>query len=200
MAKSTDFLELLIDNTARAKLLREFILHPLESFTLVEIGRRAKVGPHSVRAETEFLHKLGIVKEDKGTGIGAREKVSSFSYNEAHKHAHALSTFVHATSPVEFTAIEQTLRRVGKLGVVILSGMFMGDMQRPADLIVVGDFINEDRLEKAVRSFEPQYGREIRYVVFSTPECRYRLTIQDKIIRETLDHPHRVLIDRARIL
>src|SRR3989344_847814 len=39
-----------------------------------------------------------------------------------------------------------------------------------------------------------------REAAFSTPEFRCRLTIQDKLIRDTLDFPHLVLWDRARLL
>ena len=60
--------------------------------------------------------------------------------------------------------------------------------------------MNEKRLEKAVRSFEPKYGREIRYAVFSTPEFRYRLTIHDKLVRDTLDYPHRILLNKHDLI
>ena len=76
----------------------------------------------------------------------------------------------------------------------------MGDATRPADLIVALDTLNERRLEAAVRGLEPIFGREIRYAAFSTPEFRYRLTVQDRLIRDTLDFPHLVLLDRTRLL
>lgn len=200
MAKANDFLESLIDNPARAKILRLFLFHQKETFTSAEVARRAKVGPHSVNAETDYLRKLGIIKEEKGQGNTARQKVSYFSLNSEFKYLNPLSTFVHAVSPAQYTEVEQVLRRTGKLTVVVLSGIFTGDITRPADLIIAGDYINDERLEKAVRSFEPKYGREIRYAVFSTPEFRYRLTIKDKILRDVLDYPHRVIINKNNLI
>jgi hypothetical protein len=76
----------------------------------------------------------------------------------------------------------------------------MGDPSRPADLIIAVDSYNERRLDQAVRELEPRFGREIRYAAFSTPEFRYRLTVQDRLIRDTLDYPHLVLLDRTRLL
>ena len=76
----------------------------------------------------------------------------------------------------------------------------MGDPTRPADIIIAVDALHESRLEKAIKTLEPQFGREIRYAAFSTPEFRYRLTVQDRLIRDTLDYPHLVLLDKARLL
>jgi hypothetical protein len=101
---------------------------------------------------------------------------------------------------VRHEKIVSALRRGGRLAAVILSGCFLGDPSRPADLIVAADAFNERRLDKAVRDLEPMFGREIRYAAFSTPEFRYRLTIQDRLIRDTLDYPHLVLLDKTRML
>ena len=116
------------------------------------------------------------------------------------QHLRALSSFIHEVSPMRHEKIVTALRRGGRLAAVILSGHFLGDPSRPADLIVAADAFNERRLDQAVRHLEPMFGREIRYAAFSTPEFRYRLTIQDRLIRDTLDYPHLVLLDKTRML
>lgn len=200
MTKAHDFLEGVLGNPSRAKILRLFVLHPKETFTPAEIARRAKVGAHSVNTEVESLKKTGLLKEERGQGSSARKKISYFSLNPECKQLNAVTTFVHAVSPAQYNDVESALRRAGRMSVVLLSGVFTGDITRPADLIIVADYINDERLEKAVKSFEPKYGREVRYAVFSTPEFRYRLTIKDKILRDILDYPHRVLINRTNYL
>jgi hypothetical protein len=138
----------------------------------------------------------------RGEGKNERERArnSRWSFAPDFQYAQALSTFVHDVSPTQFRDVEKALRGSGRLTAIVLSGIFTGDLNRPADLIVVGDFVNEKRLEKAVRSFEPKYGCEIRYALFSTPEFRYRLTIHDKLIRDTLDYPHRVLLNKNKLI
>ena len=200
MTKAHDFLEGILGNPSRAKIIRLFVLHQKETFTPSEVARRAKVGAHSVNTEVESLRSLGFLREEKGQGSTARTKISYYSLNPDCKQLNAVTTFVHAVSPAQYNDVESALRRAGRMSVVLLSGVFTGDITRPADLIVVADSINDERLEKAVKSFEPKYGREIRYAVFSTPEFRYRLTIKDKILRDTLDYPHRVLINRTNLL
>ena len=132
--------------------------------------------------------------------LAGKQKVASWILDTDFKHSRALSSFVHEVSPVRHDLVMQALKRGGKLAAVILSGNFMGDPSRPADLLVAVDAVNEGRLDKAIRDLEPTFGREIRYAAFSTPEFRYRLTIQDRLIRDTLDYPHLVLLDRTRML
>jgi DNA-binding MarR family transcriptional regulator len=201
MQKPIDFLSQIFESS-RARILRLFVLYDKESFTLSEIARRAKVTPQAATAEVDALVKVGLIKEEKGEGKTARQRkyTSRYSFDEKHKHANALSAFIHEVSPERFNEVEKALRGAGRLSTIVLSGVFTGDLNRPADLIVVGDFVNEKRLEKVVRSFEPKYGREIRYALFSTPEFRYRLTIHDKLIRDTLDYPHRLLLNKNNLI
>jgi hypothetical protein len=199
--QKSDFLTNLI-GFARAKVLRLFILYEKEVFDLKELAQRASVSPRVAQSEVALLTKLGIVREELGEGKSerARKLNARWSLDPTFKHASALSAFVHEVSPAEFRDVEKALRGSGRLTAIVLSGIFTGDLNRPVDLIVVGDYVNEKRLEKAARSFEPKYGREIRYAIFSTPEFRYRLTIHDKLIRDTLDYPHRVLLNKHNLI
>jgi hypothetical protein len=199
--QKSDFLTQLID-PARAKILRLFVIYDTERFTQTEIARRTSLSPRIVAGEVSTLVAMGVVKEEKGEGKNERERkvATRYIFDEKFKYANSLSTFVHDVSPERFQDVEKALKGIGRLTAIVLSGVFIGDTQRPADLIIVGDFVNEQRLEKAVKSFEPKYGREIRYAVFSTPEFRYRLTIHDKLVRDTLDYPHRLLLNKNNLI
>lgn len=207
---ATDFLTQLIGESARAKVLRVFIFSDSKALTLAEAGKRAGVSARAAEKEIRFLEKLGVLRRDSLSimlknnpgkrATAGKQTTQAYIFDSRFKHARALSSFVHEVTPVQHEAIIDALRRGGKLAAVILSGSFMGDPSRPADLIVAADAVNERLLDKAVRDLEPQFGREIRYAAFSTPEFRYRLTIQDRLIRDTLDYPHLVLLDRTRLL
>jgi hypothetical protein len=205
-----DFLTRFIGNPARAQLLRVFMFNPTEQFTLALAAKRTKTTPATATRELKVLEKLGVVRKGKtltitlGNGtkrkVERKQKVETWTVNESFKHLRAVSAFVHEVSPVRYDSIVGALKGGGKVSTVILSGSFMGDASRPADMIVALDTVNERRLEAAIRDLEPMFGREIRYAAFTTPEFRYRLTIQDKLIRDTLDFPHLVLIDKTRLL
>ncbi len=205
-----DFLGTFIGSQPRSKILRVFIFNQTEPFTAQLAAKRAGVTVASAEKEIKTLEKIGVIKRSKTISIklangSKREvqgkgKLKTWIIDQNFKHLRAISGFVHEVSPIRFDTIVGALRRTGKVSAVILSGAFMGDESRPADLVVALDSLNERRLESVIKKLEPTFGREIRYAAFSTPEFRYRLTIQDKLIRDTLDFPHVVLLDKTRML
>ena len=206
---SEDFLAQLMDNASRARVLRVFVFSPSEPFTLAHAAKRAGISAQTAAREIKALEQLGILKEGKlaitlanktKKTLQGRQKEHVWIFDGDFKHARAISQFVHEISPVQYGNIMNALKGSGRLVAVILSGSFMGDPTRPADIIIAVDALHESRLEKAIKTLEPQFGREIRYAAFSTPEFRYRLTVQDRLIRDTLDYPHLVLLDKARLL
>lgn len=203
-----DFLATLLGNKNRARVLRVFVIGSPQAFTSAHVAKRSGANAASALREIKALEKLGIIKQTKLSIIvgEARRKVTgkqkqvAWVFNQDFKYALALSKFIHGTSPVEHKAILDALKRSGRVSIVILSGNFMGDPSRPADLLVGIDSPNHKRLEAAVRGFEPQLGREIRYALFSTSEFEYRLTVEDRLLRDILDYPHLILLDKARLL
>lgn len=209
MAKD-DFLSKIIGSPARAQMMRVFIFNPNEPFTLGSIAKRSATSLSAAKKELRALEAAGVIKRGKNMSVvlangtkrlvKGKSKMDTWELNRELRQIRALSAFVHEVSPIKYETIVGALRRTGKISAVILSGNFMGDETRPADLIVALDSVNERRLETAIRALEPTVGREIRYAAFTTPEFRYRLTIQDRLIRDTLDYPHLVLLDKTRLL
>ncbi len=190
--------------------MRVFVFNPSEVVTLATSAKRAGISGKAAARELKALEKLGLVKRGRSFSVtlanGTKRMVQGkqredlWMLNADFKHLRGVSGFIHETSPIKFDNIVGALRPGGKISAVILSGSFVGDPTRPADLIVAADPLHERKLESAIRQLEPQFGREIRFAAFSTPEFRYRLTIQDRLIRDTLDFPHLVLLDRTRLL
>lgn len=214
----TDFLSQLLGNPIRARALRVLISNKDEEMTASQVAKRSAGGVPSILRELQKLKALGIVKRIRGAVIvqkkaakkGKKKKGKAmrvvkkrmedkWALDHTFRHLRALSMFVHEVSPSHFRDVERALKGTGRLSAVILSGVFVGDPSRPTDLLIAGDALNERRLERVVRDLEPKFGREIRYTTFSTPEFRYRLSIQDRLIRDTLDFPHRILLNRTRI-
>lgn len=205
-----DFLGTFIGSQPRSKILRVFIFNQNEPFTMKLAAKRAGISATSAEKEIKALDKMGVIKKGKQLTVklanGSKKQVKraqkefTWTINQDFKHLRAISGFVHEVSPIRFDTIVGALKRTGRVSAVILSGAFMGDDSRPADLVVALDSLNERRLESTIKKLEPTFGREIRYAAFSTPEFRYRLTIQDKLIRDTLDFPHVVLLDKTRML
>ena len=210
-AMKGDFLgEFMGGNQARARLLRVFILDPERAQPLKDISKRAGISTQAAAREIRVLEKWGVVKKGKSASITlgngtvrkvhAKTKIDTWTLDPDFKYQRALSSFVHEISPMRYENVVAALKPCGRIGAIVLSGMFVGDPTRPVDILLAADELSERRLEHAIKALEPVFGRELRYAAFTLPELRYRLTIQDRLVRDTLDFPHLVLLDRTKIL
>lgn len=196
-----DFLAAFTGNANQARILRTLVFNEGERFTAKHIAKRTGMTAENAQEAFNKLKGMDIVRSVNIVQEGKKKAAEkAWFLNEEFEHLKALVRFVREISPVDYEEIVDALKRSGKLSTVVLSGSFMGDKSRPADILVAADSLNEARLETAVRQLEPMLGRELRYAAFSTPEFRYRLTVQDKLLRDTFDFPHVVLMDRAGML
>ena len=174
---------------ARLKLLRLFYFNPHLAFSFSDISERTKLTPELVRKELGVLLTSKLLRRSGGTGE------LHYSVNRHFKHYEALETFLRTTTDVTPERMLEQFRRTGTLKLVILSGYFTGTQQSTVDCLLVGD-IDEKRATKAIHSIEAELGRELRYSVLSAEDFRYRQGVYDRLVRDVLDYPHRVLIDK----
>jgi hypothetical protein len=50
-----------------------------------------------------------------------------------------------------------------------------------------------------MRRLESEIGRELRYTMLVSEDFLYRLNMNDKLVRDTFDYPHRIVFDRLNI-
>ncbi len=198
-----DFLSSFLGNQHRARIIRAFSANELDEMSVLTITKRSGVTKTIVKRELRALAGMKLLRSTKRQIENPKGKAKKseevWSLNMEHKYTRALTLFVREVSPTQFLEVERAIKGAGKVSMLVLSGLFVGDHSRPADLLIAGE-MNQRRVERAVRGLEPKFGREIRYALLTTPEFRYRLTVQDMLLRDVLDFPHRVLVDRTGIL
>jgi len=116
---------------------------------------------------------------------------SSIFFNE-------LRNLVLKAAPPSFPKIEKSLLKLGRLKLVLLTGVFLNLPDSRIDLMVVGDDINFRKLGGAIKNMEKDLGSELRYVILGTDEFKYRYEMFDRFVRDILDAPHKKIIDRLR--
>jgi hypothetical protein len=180
----------LFGSPARLKALRLFLFNQDTSFTAAGVAKRTKLSDAVVRRELADLVALDLLRK-KGLRAAARYQV-----NPKFEHLAALDTFIRETTSVRPQSILVALRKAGTHRLVALSGFFTAALEPQVDLLVVGDNLDDRALAGAVHSLEAELGREIRYAAFATADFRYRLGVYDRLLRDVLDYPHRILIDK----
>lgn len=193
MKESSDMdpLSKLFGSAARLKLLRLFLFNDDTAFTAADAAFRAKLTKDAAKKEITVLASAGII----------RKKASTKEYTASRKFPHyeALQQFVRATTTVTDADLVNTLKRAGTLRLVVLSGLFTGAIETKVDLLVVGDKLEDKPLEAAIRTLEAELGRELCFASFSTEEFRYRQGVYDRLIRDVMDYPKRVILDKIGI-
>ncbi|HVT75375.1 MAG TPA: hypothetical protein VHD69_03140 [Candidatus Paceibacterota bacterium] len=204
-----DTLSLLFGSTLRLKMLRLFLLNPEGIFDIDNLTTKMSVKARAIETETAFLKKLGLVKSSKvmkrveikkGKKLIAKKvRMSAWTLDERFKYRDALSDFLTRIHPVEHKAIVKRLERAGRIKAVVVSGIFTGQPESRLDMFVVGDNVKNSSMDRIVRGIESDMGKDIRYVVVSGPDYAYRVSMNDKLVRDVIDFPHTILLDKIGI-
>ena len=188
-----DPLAKLFGSTARVKLLRLFLFNEGDSYSSAVAAARAKLSKDAARKEINSLVAMKLLKKKAGKGA------ASFTVNPKFQHYDALKAFLRTTTGIDDENISQTLRRAGTLRLVVLSGLFTGVPESKIDILVVGDRMDERLLGTIIHTLEAELGRELRYACFSTEDFRYRVGVYDRLVRDVMDYPHRLVLDKIGI-
>lgn len=188
----TDPLPKLFGTPARVKLLRLFLFNPKQSFTTADAAVRARVPSRDAAREVKLFYSIGLIEKASRSKVARYTLDSDFKYTEVFQ-----GLLLNPTAKGE--EVTHQVRKVGAVKLVILSGIFMGEWEGRLDMLVVGERINEKKLQDRVRKFEAELGRELRYASVTTDNFYYRLNMSDKLVRDILDYPHRIALDKLNM-
>lgn len=188
----TDTLSKLFGSAARVKLLRLFLFNPRQSVTAKDAAARARVRSGEVRKELGLFVRLGLLERHPRRG-GAR-----YTLAQGSPYRQALQNLL-LNTPARAEEMYNRLRRVGGLKLIVVSGIFTGEWESSIDLLVVGDRIKERALREKIKMLEAEVGKEVRFASLSTADFLYRLNMNDRLVRDVFDYPHRIVHDRLDI-
>lgn len=90
------------------------------------------------------------------------------------------------------------LKKIGKVQLAVISGIFINKDNSRADMMVVGK-VSPKKLDKFVRDIESKIGKELNFAVMTTDEFKYRYKMFDRFVYDMLELPHRKLISKIKI-
>ncbi len=187
-------LEKLFGGAPRVKLMRLFLFNPSTHFQSSEIAERSKIASSRLRKELGFLHSMKLIKK------ASRGGRPTWFLNERFPYLLELQRLLLQSSLVSPDAIIKKLSKLGRLKMVVLAGLFKEQWEDRLDMLVVADGIKKGRIEALMKTLEAEIGKEIRYSVLEAADFKYRLGIGDKLVRDVLDYPHDIVVDKLGIL
>lgn len=191
-------LEQLFESPVKVQIMKLFFRNPEESFLLKEATKIMRQNLARVRQEIKRLEKIGLLRAKQ---ISPRKQL--FSVNPNFDFFNELRELILRSSPVSKDKMLKAIRGLGKIKLVLLSGLFidndsarMGQGMSRADLLIVGDNINQRRLAGFIKNLEAEAGTDINCVVMNTEEFNYRYDMYDRFVRDLLSEKCEFLINR----
>jgi len=189
-----NILDKLFGSSLRLKILRLFMLHPEEIFSHKEVAKRVRSSAAAARREITLLKNIDFVVFEK-----QKKKAGGAKLNPLFPFYNALKGLVLGSFSVSREEIIRKLKKLGRIKLVIISGIFLQDKESRLDLLVVGDGVKKGSMERVLKWLEAEMGKELDYAFLGEKEFFYRLEMYDKFIRDILDRPHEKLLNKLDI-
>lgn len=189
-----DPLQKLFGSDARIKLLRLFLFNPKQTYTVPDAAQRSRTPERTARKELALFSSMGLIRRAptrRGSGI-------RYSVNTEFKYFGVLQNLL-LNAPERAKDIFDRVRAAGAVKLIIVAGVFVSDWEGRLDVLIVGDRIKEKALRARMRKLESEIGRELRYSVLLSDDFLYRLNMNDKLVRDILDYPHKIMVDKLNI-
>ncbi len=182
--------------------MRHFLMNPDAKYTVKDLASRAKVSLSSARKEILVFKKADLIKETIASVTNSRgvvKKAKGVMLSPTFPYQVTLGDLLLQPQTIDKPAISKRFKQIGKIKLLIISGILTGNPDSRVDLLIVGKDVDTKKLERAMREVEADIGRELAYAAFDTDDFLYRMNMYDKLIADVLDYPHERLIDSLSV-
>jgi DNA-binding MarR family transcriptional regulator len=196
----------LFGSEAKTKIIRLFLFNPEAVYNAQDISSRTNIKGRQIRTALKSLVKMGLIrkksasKETKSTKKVKQKtrKIKEIVYflDQKFPYADTLSNLMFAASIKADDRLAARIMPAGKIKLIIASGIFARQNDARLDLLIVGDDINENKLDRIIGSLETDIGRYLTYSSLTMTDFNYRLDLHDRLIRDVIDFDHIVLTDK----
>jgi DNA-binding transcriptional regulator YhcF (GntR family) len=200
--KQLDILGRLFGSMTRVKLMKYFLLNQEAALSVEDLAERLRVKPKIIKPDLAELAKVGMIKPKSVTKVtvrgkkSTRKKLQGYLANKEFSMSEPLRSLLVDAAGTHIPDLLPRFNKIGKVVLFLVSGIFLHDNDRTMDLMIVGDRLNRNLIDRRIKELEAEIGKELRYSVFELDEFMYRLNMYDKLLRDVLDYPHEKLINK----
>jgi hypothetical protein len=190
-------LEQLFGSQTRVKLLQLFLNNPEDKFFVRELTRVIDSQINAVRRELENLESMEIIKiipEELDDKNAKKSRQKFFKANTKFVLYPELKSIIQKSQFLLNRKLANSLKKIGKLYYLALTGYFVGDKDSPIDILIVGKF-RKSSVERIIKNFEKNFKREINYTLLDKDEFAYRRSVADRFLYAILDGEKIVMVD-----
>jgi hypothetical protein len=204
-----EILEKLFGSGAKVKVIKLFLFNPETAYDASQVAERAHLSMAVARKEISNLEKAGFLREKSYSkevrvqknrrSVLAHKRANGWMLEYKFSLLEPLYNFLSDINVYNPDDLIAKLSKGAKLSLLIISGLFIKNPDSRVDLLIVGDNIKENVLETTIKNIEAEIGREIKYVIFTTADFKYRQSVFDRLVRDILDYPHQKLVNKLGV-
>jgi Fe2+ or Zn2+ uptake regulation protein len=156
-------LNTLVTSKTRLKLILKFFLNPLSAAYLRGLAEEFQESSNAVRLELNRFEEAGLLQsETEGNKKLYRANTRHPLYNDIH-------SIICKTIGID-QIVDQIVAKLGEVEKAYVTGDFaIGKNGQTIDILLVGNEINKDYLNRLIDKAEGMIKRKIRYLIL-TPE------------------------------
>lgn len=180
----------IIDSNQPAELLAFLLVAPVRSFSVKELASRLHTTTAKVAAGIKLLERNNFVKSF------SKNQTKFFTLNLSHPQVQTLRAQCLAEQGHWPDELAVSLKKLGQLSGIFLSGLFVSRPELPVDLLLVGK-VSPGKLNAFLVQTAKLIGSELNYSIMTREEFVLRRDTFDRFIKDIFDYPHLVIIDRS---
>jgi biotin operon repressor len=196
----TTLIEKLFGGEVRVRILRYFLSHKEDILTIEEIIEKLKLGKSETLKEIKNLKDIGFLQDAEV--LEYYEKVKKPTIKKAigmqkgFALADKLSELLLDFRLADKEDMADNFKKYGKVKLFCLGGVFIDGSKGGIDIMVVGENLNRNGIEKYIQKLEAEFGTELSFSLFETDEFKYRVSMYDRFIRDFFQAKHEKVIEK----
>ncbi len=197
-----DILGKLLGGIPRVKIMRLFLLNPEQPFEAADVAERSRLQSTITRrtisslVAMDFVKKKSFIKEvtDGRTGKIKKKRVQGYILVTDFPYITELKSLLVEGDFFKHEELARRFKPVGRVHLLVVSGIFIQNSESRLDVLIVGDNLKRNLIQKTIQVLESELGKELAYAVFESADFKYRVSMYDKLLRDVFDYPHERLI------
>lgn len=186
-------LEQLFESQVKVKLMRFFFRNQVDAFPIRQILKMLRMNSGVVRREIKKLEKVGLVDLRKKQGRLV------YALNDNFDFLRELQDLILKSTISSKSELINNVRKIGNVKLLILGGIFRNSQADEADILIVGDKINQRKATTFLKDLEAEVGRELNCSIMSAKEFNYRYDMYDRFVRDLINENKDVLINKLNL-
>jgi len=178
----------LFESRVKARLIKFFMLNDKREYSQQEVVQKNKISSVQIAKELNRFEKMKMIIVRTKKGKRFFQTNTKFIFYPELK-----NLVVKSNTMPECRSLGQ-IKNLGKVGLALISGVFLNYPKGRADLLLVGDEMSRAKLKHLLENLEAEVGKEINYSFMSSDEFKYRTDMLDKFIMEFLESPYEEII------